>query len=101
MRQTFKSLFVAAVLVPPVGLQATEVDNVTVESELTYAYGSEIEASIQGELEIEPTVEQPSAKSEDSARDRQLVWVEGFLVLAGQNEGSVVCSRIKRRCCWI
>lgn len=44
-------------------LHAAEVDNVTVESKLTYAYGSDVRASIQGELEIEPAIELSFSRS--------------------------------------
>ena len=54
MRHSTASLFVTAALALSNPVVATDIDNASIASSLTYAYGNEAAASIQGELEIEP-----------------------------------------------
>ena len=57
MQRLTRSVSIAAVMILSAAAAATEIDSLSVASDLTYGWGSEVRASIQGELEVEPTLE--------------------------------------------
>lgn len=57
MQQSRVYFLVAAVLMLATGAASAEIDNLAVDSNFTYAHGSATDASIQAELEVQPTID--------------------------------------------
>ena len=57
MQRSTQCILAAAAITASFSVAAAEVDSLSMSSNLTYGYGSEVESSIQGELELAPEIE--------------------------------------------